>query len=373
MLPLTEQPQSVLNAIKFIADCAYQISAAALLVWFEQAQLRPIPSRIGQPAAVEQGLTPAWALVPLICLEVLPIGFQRRKHHADLVLGCGLAGHCGGCCYGHPDGGQSVLMPRGVCCSAVAQAQRNFGGRVPLAGAANQHQHPAALSHSGQPMDQFSVLWVAGKSCFACANSKSAKSKPGATVNPPGQSRLLPTLANQQPAGTTAWNCSPASQGWRRVSTLVRAIWKMPCAQVEPTHKVPHLIRLDAVQRRDVACLNQKTDGRWKQTGLKTAQAGLVRQACPWREWFHAVSFGMAGQCQLFDERLCCGAVHGQKVNAYVSRLRGGCNDSRVLRRNTLIRLWVGSGCWTDQTPGAAARTGAGGGHGKSKVLTSIR
>ena len=30
----------------------------------------------------------------------------------------------------------------------------------------------------------------------------------------------------------------------------------------------------------------------------------------------------------------------------------GGCNDSRVLRRNTLIRLWGGSGCWIDQTPG---------------------
>ena len=42
----------------------------------------------------------------------------------------GLAGHCGGCCYGHPDGGQSVLMPCGVCCSSRSCAE-GFSDRVP--------------------------------------------------------------------------------------------------------------------------------------------------------------------------------------------------------------------------------------------------
>ena len=168
-----------------------------------------------------------------------------------------------------------------------------------LAGAANPAPAPSCAVASGQPMDQFSVLWVAGKKLLRLRQFKVSKVKTGchraAHQGKVAFGQLLrQTSSPQAPRPGTA----RPQPDWRRVSTpgtchlercRARAVWSQ--------HKVPHLVRLDAVQRRDVARLQQKVDGGGSRpVSVKPRGQGFVAFVAGAVGFFEPASFGMAGQ-----------------------------------------------------------------------------
>ena len=205
-------------------------------------------------------------------------------------------------------------------------------------------------------MDQFSVLRVAGKKLLRLRQFKVSKVKTGChRAAHQGKVAFGQLCAKPAARRHHGLELLARSQIGAEFPLLVRAIWKDAVhAQCGASIKVPHLVRLDAVQRRDVACLQQKVDGGGSRpVSVKPRGQGLCGKLVAGAVGFlEPASFGMAGQCQLFDERLCGGAVLGRRLMPMSAGCEGRCNDSRVLRRNTLIRLWGGSGCWIDQTPG---------------------
>ena len=239
---------------------------------------------MGQPAAVETGLTPAWHSSH----DHPKIDTYSRFHWGSIISGSGFVGLraiCCGCCYCHPDGrpvGFDALLRLPFCGRSGAEGKASLA-RFPW----RRCQPAPAQPRCHALVSRWSVQRVVGsrQSCFACAIQSQQRSKPGATVAAhQSKSRLQPTLRQTRPAGTTAWNCSPAAR-LAPVPLSVRA--NLEDAVHAPASKSATLVRLDAMQRRMSPASGKKWRWRWEtdRSPSNRAERGL-RQACRWRGRF---------------------------------------------------------------------------------------
>ena len=222
------------------------------------------------------GTRPADALK----IDTYPHGFQQEEASCRSGSGLWACRPLRWLLLRHPDGGQSVLMPCGVCCSAVAQAQR-----ASVAGFPWRRCYPAPAPAPSSVVTLWSadgsVQRVVGSRQVAVSLAPIQSQQSQNRVppcSPPGQSRLRPTLRQTSSPQAPRPGTARPQPGWRRVSTLVRAIWKdavhAQCGASIKCHTSSDWMRCSA----EMSPASSKSRWRWKQTGLRqTARAGLVR------------------------------------------------------------------------------------------------